>query len=53
MDILAQILEINLEINEEKRVLRELGLSEEEIDGYIEFFADEFFGEVEPLGDIH
>jgi hypothetical protein len=36
-------LEAQLEIMEDKEILRDLGLTEEEIEGYIEFFADDFF----------
>lgn len=53
MDTLARLLEVNLEIQEEKKILQSLGLTNEEIDGYIEFFADNWFGDIEPEGEIH
>ncbi len=52
-DTLARLLAINCEIEREKRLLRQLGLTEEEIDGYVEFFAENFFGNIDPPGGIN
>lgn len=41
--LFARGLETQLELQKEKEDLRALGLTEEEIEGYIEFYAENFF----------
>jgi len=41
--LFARGLEIQLELQKEKEDLRALGLTEEEIEGYIEFYWDNWF----------
>jgi len=41
---LIQYLQILEEIEQDKQDLRKLNLTEEEIEGYIEFCAENFFG---------
>ncbi len=43
MDKLVKYLETLQEIETEKKELRKLGLSEEEISGYLDFFFNNFF----------
>jgi len=46
-----ELLAINLEIQKDRSDLFILGLTSEEVEGYLEFYADHYFGDLN--NDIH
>lgn len=48
----AEYFEIMLELNAEKKALKALGLSEEEIEGYIDFYIDNWLRPVKKISNL-